>query len=457
MANIMAANEATPPPFTKLECYLYQDSSKPYFESGNIDQENIAGWLGDKSTPSPSKDGKPLVAALRLVLAYQRMVNVHPFGDPVAKEVHHVLELPECYSRSAREVLIGCGRYTVSATKSVLVSFANSSIYSPLCTLSVINYDSTSKIAVGYVSWFPSFTHVEVIKSIQEQFSSSDSQALPELLVPITLADMTVHKLFPLINALDIALRLIEEATGFSFRDLEHSADMNQAFDFTRLIKELGDISGRITLITADLHILLSRIEFILDEVKSQDIGVNINRSKMVMMEQRVKLLKRVVQDLLIEVSRNQNRLQTQQTILFNMITQEDSKANLSVAADSKQLAADSKQLALDSMEVAADSRELAAASKRDSSAMKIIAYMTTLFLPATFLSSLFSMPLFNWEAPSVSDIASSHLWLYWAVAIPLTLVVMATFGVYAWYQRRKNRLHAQIAREAKNDKVKDV
>jgi hypothetical protein len=38
-------------------------------------------------------------------------------------------------------------------------------------------------------------------------------------------------------------------------------------------------------------------------------------------------------------------------------------------------------------MEIAKDSKELAEASKRDSAAMKIIAVLTTIFLPATFLA----------------------------------------------------------------------
>jgi Mg2+ and Co2+ transporter CorA len=51
---------------------------------------------------------------------------------------------------------------------------------------------------------------------------------------------------------------------------------------------------------------------------------------------------------------------------LFNLISQRDNDLNIGIARASK---------------------ELAAASKRDSSAMKIIALMTTLFLPGTFIA----------------------------------------------------------------------
>lgn len=51
---------------------------------------------------------------------------------------------------------------------------------------------------------------------------------------------------------------------------------------------------------------------------------------------------------------------------LFNLIAQSDSLLNVSLAKDS---------------------REIAMASKEDSSAMKIIALLTTFFLPGTFMA----------------------------------------------------------------------
>jgi len=51
---------------------------------------------------------------------------------------------------------------------------------------------------------------------------------------------------------------------------------------------------------------------------------------------------------------------------LFNLIAQEDNTINIEVARDSK---------------------EIAIASKRDSSAMKVVAFLTTIFLPGTFIS----------------------------------------------------------------------
>lgn len=119
---------------------------------------------------------------------------------------------------------------------------------------------------------------------------------------------------------------------------------------------------------------------------------------------------------------------------------------------------------------MARDSKELAAASKRDSSAMKVIAVLTALFLPGTCIAvsvegaprkgvlssdskcpraqTLFAMPILNWNAFSMRDVMTSHFWLYWAVTIPLTIVVMAIVGAYGLVQARENRRAADKARK---------
>ncbi|KAM6492384.1 hypothetical protein JOM56_012108 [Amanita muscaria] len=61
---------------------------------------------------------------------------------------------------------------------------------------------------------------------------------------------------------------------------------------------------------------------------------------------------------------------------------------------------------------------------------------------------SFFAMPLLNWNALSMMDVMTPHFWLYWAVAIPLTVFVMAIVGVYGFTQARENRKAADNARK---------
>ena len=50
-------------------------------------------------------------------------------------------------------------------------------------------------------------------------------------------------------------------------------------------------------------------------------------------------------------------------------------------------------------LEIAGEQRRIAHASKRDSTAMKTLSLLGALFLPGTYLASVFSMTFFNFES----------------------------------------------------------
>lgn len=53
---------------------------------------------------------------------------------------------------------------------------------------------------------------------------------------------------------------------------------------------------------------------------------------------------------------------------------------------------------------------------------MKTIAVLTMLFLPATFLAAVFSMPCLGWDQPEKVS-------LYWACVVPITVVTFAAWA----------------------------
>lgn len=71
--------------------------------------------------------------------------------------------------------------------------------------------------------------------------------------------------------------------------------------------------------------------------------------------------------------------------------------------------------------EDALTSINLAMAATRDSSSMKVIAIITMAFLPGTFLAALFAVPSLDWNSQTV---ARGNFWVYWAFAIPFTIMV---------------------------------
>lgn len=69
---------------------------------------------------------------------------------------------------------------------------------------------------------------------------------------------------------------------------------------------------------------------------------------------------------------------------------------------------------------------------KDDSRAMKFIAALTLVFLPATGVASIFDTPFFENDDPSRMTVAS-NFWIFWAVVGPLTLVVGTI--CFIWYK----------------------
>ncbi|KAL5332953.1 hypothetical protein BJX70DRAFT_87948 [Aspergillus crustosus] len=91
-------------------------------------------------------------------------------------------------------------------------------------------------------------------------------------------------------------------------------------------------------------------------------------------------------------------------------------------------------------------SARLAATAGRDSTSMKILAFITTIFLPGTYVATVFSMSMFNWEedfsntesSQSNSQTVSSRFWIYWAVSAPLTALTLGGWAL--WWSFEKHR-----------------
>ena len=96
----------------------------------------------------------------------------------------------------------------------------------------------------------------------------------------------------------------------------------------------------------------------------------------------------------------------------------------------------------------AQESRTLASATQQDSTAMKTLALVTVIFLPGAFMSALFAVPVFQWDAPKGESVVSKRFWVYWAVTIPVTLLVIIPWAVWTRQRASDNRRRLREARE---------
>lgn len=78
---------------------------------------------------------------------------------------------------------------------------------------------------------------------------------------------------------------------------------------------------------------------------------------------------------------------------------------------------------------------------------MKTLAAVTVIFLPGTFVASVFSMSIFNWTERHGKDqmtVSWQGLWIYWVIAIPLTLLTILAWLLWTNRQRVLRRLQTR-------------
>ncbi|KAF7551381.1 hypothetical protein G7Z17_g5063 [Cylindrodendrum hubeiense] len=97
-------------------------------------------------------------------------------------------------------------------------------------------------------------------------------------------------------------------------------------------------------------------------------------------------------------------------------------------------------------VEMAGEQRRISHASKRDGTAMKTLSFVGALFLPGTFLATVFGTSFFNFE--SDADPVSAHLWIYFVVTIPVTILVII---FWIWYETKHRREDVDLEKEIQN------
>lgn len=140
---------------------------------------------------------------------------------------------------------------------------------------------------------------------------------------------------------------------------------------------------------------------------------------------------------ILKEIDNTEQRTNTQLTLKMHRASQE--------------LAQQSKELAQESKKQGDITALLAYETSADSASMMTIAAMTMLFLPATFVSSLFSMGFFAFNEGQLA--VSPAFWMYPSIVLPLTIAVFAAW--LAWmkfrpvkFKEKKDELYDELKRK---------
>lgn len=100
-------------------------------------------------------------------------------------------------------------------------------------------------------------------------------------------------------------------------------------------------------------------------------------------------------------------------------------------------------------LEIAFQQRQLIHTTKRETEGQKTIATLGIIFLPPTVISGIFSTTFFNFgnADPSGTEVVSRYFWVFWAITLPVTVLIYLGFLVYThWRQKLYEKEDAAIA-----------
>ncbi|KAH8670661.1 hypothetical protein BGZ61DRAFT_483009 [Ilyonectria robusta] len=470
-ASLAIPNEkSVPTNIHKVECWVYDGNHLPStsYAHGTFTKDEITSWL---KAPSPATyNGVKPAAGLRLLCREQETSIKWPFDKATFGAIQEALGLPATVSYLNMPKSGACGKYLGTPGHPIFI-FHRSNNNGAIST--VLKYDSFTNITSGYALLGPRISLEALCTQIRSQFA----QFAHPLLVPTVLIELTATDLMRELYHVNRLLTASEYKTRSGDWEIQDSLanagptlapapgalldswhdeaaaemqreppywakmsrEMAECQDNHQLARILGWMACRFAFMNAAVQCSLSMVEFTRKEMDAlETYVVPATRRRLrakggagdvmnsACLRHRVEMLESNLRHMVI-FGAIEPRMQAQQTMLFNLI-------NIGMARDSK---------------------ELAEASKRDSSAMKIIAMLTTLFLPGTFIAAFFAMPILDWNALSMNDVMTNHFWLYWAISIPLTVVVMAVVGAYGRVQAIRN--HEAAANARKEAGLKEV
>ncbi|KAM7210335.1 hypothetical protein V8F06_014286 [Rhypophila decipiens] len=139
-----------------------------------------------------------------------------------------------------------------------------------------------------------------------------------------------------------------------------------------------------------------------------------------------------------IDITCTHQRVQIQIGALLHLIAQQDNAIAFETANATRSIAKDSLQ---------------------DASSMKMLALVAMFFLPGSFVAALFSAPVFDWDSSAGTSAGAGAggglgvptkpgFKLFWAIAVPLTVVTFGLYGMWIWLQKKRmrRRLNAGFA-----------
>ncbi|KAL7950495.1 hypothetical protein V8C42DRAFT_306679 [Trichoderma barbatum] len=352
-----------------FECWTYDDSAhvtEPVknFETRQFHTESMNSWL---KAPIPSRLGQQPSSGCKMVIL--PCGTLGPLPHLTADEAHSfntALGLPSFHMHFGSLNAGACGMFLQSDDSYVFILRRNTDLAS---IGTALRYDPRTNVTLGVFFIDINNINIDDFKKIPDQFAKCGHP----LLLPLLAAELTaVYKVNHITSYSQVLVEL-ENTTGYGLKGWQ--GDSESSNDYRALVRRLGEAQSQVYLAQATITAARFSVNFLSQKLRHLNGVVPEDCQKKLsplcqMMEERIEYLLSSIDHACVWGGLKE-RMESQQTVLFNLIAQSDSLINVSLAKDS---------------------REMAVASKQDSSAMKIIALLTTFFLPGTFIAVSFGV-----------------------------------------------------------------
>ncbi|KAK5637227.1 hypothetical protein RRF57_012939 [Xylaria bambusicola] len=285
----------------------------------------------------------------------------------------------------------------------------------------------------------------ETTEVITKRLSSSDLSSLHPMVLVVLFAELERNKLDRLVR--DKIGQLIQQIIGISDNNyaltLDDRSSPSLSPSLAMSIKdwiEMGELRNGLKAFKRKMHDMMEHIDEFQGELLnperdnhgfatrlSPDTLLGLQETS-VKMKERLKHLIDEFDELIEKCANIINGVGLASQLEWNQIGRRDTFTNL---------------------EIARNGLKVAQHTRRDSELMKSIALLTMVFLPATFVATLFSMGIFEWKG-SYGEVlsVSPYIWLYVAVTVAITSVTLGTW--YLWAMRRRRRATSDNSNKSK-------
>ncbi|PSN63841.1 hypothetical protein BS50DRAFT_637191 [Corynespora cassiicola Philippines] len=477
-----------------------QQGQQPIYRSGHLKEKEITAWVEEaRSASGPVESGMRILLCPKATSTGKALSGKLPFSRETYLALSQAWRIPPLFLRAIAQKLSIVTKQAVPrfspppasplvsspSSPGPKTSFSEIHTHYPERAKSAVSDSASSLLIRGDVDWTWDYTlhlthdpvnnmtlalivgltatEIDLVLSYVSAMVSPSSpcKSLPTnpLLLPVILLDLACDETSALIKLRLKILSRIQQRTGMDrFNSLKTvpiagerkigEGEVQEELDLDVIMLRLTCLSdwvaaqkGFIGIQTRVVGVVADWMAHLQDGEKQRIHGGGNLRDEEDVLEERLGFIKECLQAAEAKCEYLTSSIGAQVQTIYTLIAQKDSRLNHSAASASCQLASDSRRIAI--------------LTRRDSTDMRIIAAVTLIFLPGTFVATLFSTGLFDWgygsPTPNATDdegsenggedgggIVSSYIWVYFMLTGALTCVVLGAWMLFSKYQERR-------------------